>query len=102
MSKHQFKDFGLPEERGPSVQRHKQLELVKRVRIEDTARDIDFAGAIACIPPLDWAILKKRFPELISPDPQIQRIAWNVFLRHPASEPYRTKERRRKYHGIKF
>lgn len=92
---HQFKKYGFPETRGPNRERARHLQTIDRVRIEKTAVNREFMGPMACIPPLDWTILKVRFPELISPDAQIQKHAWNVFMAHPASEPYRIKERRR-------
>ena len=91
----QHKEFGFPEARGPNRERHKHLEFMQRVRIEETPRDLEFMHPIMCFPPLDWAVIKRRFPELISHDPQIQRQAWAVFAAHPASEPYRAKEKRR-------
>ncbi len=95
---HQFKTFGFPEDRPePNAARRRHLELLKRVRIEKTADNREFMGPMCSIPPLDWAVLKVRFPELISPDPQIQKQAWDVFMAHPASDKYRIKERRRKY-----
>jgi len=65
------------------------------VRIEDTAKAREFMQPMCSIPPLDWSGLKIRFPELISPDPQIKTNAWRTFLRHPVSEQYRTTARRR-------
>lgn len=91
----QFKDFGFPEIRGPNKDRRDHLALMDRIRIESTATNRDFMGPMCCIPALDWSILKVRFPELICPDPQIQKQAWDTFLAHSASLPYRSKERRR-------
>ncbi len=91
----QYKKHGFPETRGPNRQRRNFLNFLDRVRIEDTARVLDFMAPMASIPALDWAVLKRRFPELVSRDPQIQKHAWDVFMAHPASEPYRTKEKRR-------
>ncbi len=96
MRKSQFNDFGFPETRGPNAERRRHLEFLSRVRIEETPRDLEFMRAMCCIPPLDWAVLKRRFPELISPDPQIQNLAWQIFMAHPASEPYRVWEKRRR------
>ncbi len=93
---HQFNDHGFPETRGPNAERHNHLEFINRVRIEQTAKPREFMQPMCCIPPLDWAVLKNRFPELISPDAQIKTHAWRVFMAHPASEPYRTVEKRRR------
>ncbi len=92
----QFKEHGFPEVRGPNAERHNHLDFLNRVRIEETAKNREFMQPMVSIPPLDWAVLKRRFPELVAPDPQIQRQAWDVFLAHPASEPYRIKEKRRR------
>lgn len=92
----QFKEYGFPEVRGPNRERHEHLEFMKQLRIDDTARNLEFMQPMMVFPPLDWAVIKVRFPELVSKDPQIQRQAWAVFAAHPASEPYRTKEKRRR------
>ena len=91
----QFKEHGFPEVRGPGAERRKHLEFLSRVRIEETAKPREFMQPMVSIPPLDWAVLKHRFPELIAPDAEIQAQAWAVFLAHPASEPYRTTTKRR-------
>ena len=91
----QFKEHGFPEARGPSAARRNHLEFLSRVRIEETAKPREFMRPMVSIPPLDWAVLKHRFPELTCPDAQIQAQAWAVFLAHPASEPYRTNTKRR-------
>ncbi len=93
----QYNEHGFPETRPINGARRKHLEFVHRVRSEKVAVNREFMGPMLSIPPLDWSVLKLRFPELISRDPQIQKHAWDVFMAHPASEPYRTKERRR--HG---
>ncbi len=92
----QFKEYGFPEARGPNTARHKHLEHINRVRIEKVATPREFMQPMCCIPPLDWAVLKRRFPELIAPDAQIQAQAWRVFMAHPVSEQYRTVEKRRR------
>lgn len=92
----QFKEHGFPEKRRANPARKKHLELVHRARIEKTPRDLEFMQPMLSIPPLDWAVIKVRFPELLSHDAQIQRLAWDIFLAHPASEPYRMKEKRRR------
>jgi hypothetical protein len=91
---HQFKEHGFPETRGPNAERKRHLELVDRVRTEQPQRDLGFAGLVASIPPLDWAVLKIRFPELVCGDSEIEHQAWAVFLKHPASEPYRVTRRK--------
>ncbi len=91
----QFREFGFPELRGPNRARRDHLQFMDRVRKESVANNREFMGPMCSIPALDWAILKVRFPELIAPDPQIQKQAWDVFMAHPASLSYRTTERTR-------
>jgi hypothetical protein len=87
---HQFKEHGFPENvTRPNAQRRQHLELLNRVRLEEPQPVLDWGKLMLSIPPLDWAVLRVRFPELESHDPQIMKMAWNVFMRHPASEPYR-------------
>ena len=88
-STHQFNDFGLPEKRGPNPQRKAILEYNSRIRIEQPQRKLPNMLCALNIPLMDWAILKVRFPELESPDHEIQRKAWVVFHNHPISKPYR-------------
>ncbi len=92
---HQYNEHDFPEKRGPNRERKKHLELIHRVRVEETAKSREFMGPMMSIPPLDWSVLKVRFPELISLDPQIQKHAWDTFAAHAASEPYRTQFRKR-------
>ena len=92
---HQYKKFGFPEVRGPNAARVYHLDFMQRLRNEKIAKPREFMQPMCCIPPLDWAVLKRRFPELISPDAQIKTNAWRVFMAHPVSEPYRTVEKRR-------
>ena len=92
----QFKEHGFPEKRGPNRERRNHLEFINRIRIENVAVAREFMQPMCSIPPLDWAVLKVRFPELVSPDPQIKTLAWHVFMAHPASEPYRIQEKRRR------
>ncbi len=95
----QFKEHGFPEARGPNAERRSHLEFLNRVRIEKTAQPREFMQPMCCIPLLDWAVLKVRIPELVSPDIQIKMNAWRIFMAHPASEPYRTVEKRRPARG---
>ena len=92
----QHNEHGFPEIRGPNAARRNHLEFLDRVRIEKTATPREFMQPMCSIPPLDWAVLKRRFPELISPDHEIKTNAWRVFMAHPASEQYRTNEKRRR------
>ena len=66
----QHKQHGFPEVRGPNAARHNHLAFIDRVRIEKTATPREFMQPMCCIPALDWAVLKVRFPELISPEAQ--------------------------------
>lgn len=86
---HQFKELGLPEDRPANKDRQMVLEDNHRIRVEQPQRKLPNMMAMCRIPLLDWAVLKVRFPELVSPDHEIKKNAWLTFYRHPVSEPYR-------------
>ena len=86
---HQFNELGMPEKRGPNAERQAILEENARIRIEQPQIALNSMKGMCRIPPMDWAVLKHRFPELVSPDHEIKRAAWITFYRHPVSEPYR-------------
>lgn len=90
---HQFKEFGFPEVRRKNPIRHGQLELNNILRNQHEVKSRDWGKLMVTIPPLDWAVLQVRFPELVSPDHEIMKKAWGVFMAHPASEPYRVKHK---------
>ena len=94
---HQFDELGLPEERPANKERVEILENNARIRVEQPQRKLKNMMALCSIPPLDWAVLKIRFPELISPDHEIKKNAWITFYRHPVSAPYRVTP-----HGYKL
>ena len=96
---HQFNECGFPETRGPNAERRQHLEFVNRVRLEQPQPVLDWGRVTLSIPPLDWAVIRVRFPELECPDTQIMIQAWDVFLKHPASEPYRVTRRKFKAGG---
>ena len=91
----QFEKYGLPERRSANKDRQESLEKLAQVRKDDSSRKQDW-GYLACsIPPLDWAVIKVRLPDLMSPDAQIKNQAWAKFLNSPESLPYRVQEGRR-------
>jgi hypothetical protein len=47
------------------------------------------------IPELDYAIITRRFPDLMSPDHEIKRRAWVKFAQSSLADPYRVTDRSR-------
>lgn len=93
----QYDDFGMPE--GPAVgnpMRRAVLYCAKKFR-EGRAklRHMGFGGAIGLIPELDYYVLCERFPDLRSPDPEIQTKAWKDLLNGPLGEEYNLSRKRR-------
>jgi hypothetical protein len=52
-------------------------------------RDIEFGHVALNIPPLDFEVLKRRYPDLVSPDAGVRTAKWKWFLRQPESEQYK-------------
>lgn len=90
---HQFKQFGLP--RGPRTgnQRRKRgLNYLQDLRRRGGLGHQEWASVMLSIPELDFYVLTKRYPDLISPDQQIANKAMDKFLRSPESAPYRVRD----------
>lgn len=52
-------------------------------------RDMGWGRTELCIPELDYYLLTARYPDLVSPDAEIQRKAWIAFLATSQSEIYK-------------
>jgi hypothetical protein len=50
-----------------------------------------WGSTILQIPELDFYVLVKRYPDLMSADAEISTRAYDKFLRSPESEPYRVR-----------
>ena len=93
LSKKQHQQFGMPTfvTNSGNKDRARHLAEVKRMREGiDPKGHASFGSVSLCIPELDAAIIKIRYPDLNSPDAEIRTRAWQKFARSPESEPYRT------------
>lgn len=78
--------------------RHELLKAVQRVREGvDPHRHAPFAQHTMRIPERDFWALTRLYPDLISPNREINEAAWNRFEKSPFSEPYRVG---RIVHGV--
>jgi hypothetical protein len=68
--------------------RHNQF-----LRATNGARDLSFARLALQIPEEDHARLVVANPALASKDAKERTRAWEAFMRDPASEPYRVRDR---------
>lgn len=87
----QYKEFGLPETREANKCREHDLKLLKHIRDNKLHRKLDWGYHAFAIPPMDWAVIKIRFPDLVSKDAQIMNQAWAKFRADPISMPYRVQ-----------
>jgi hypothetical protein len=89
----QFRMFGFPEgtKRGNETRRQ-VLTLNKELRnLSTPLKHMDWGSLMLNIPELDFYVITKRYPELLSPDAEISTKAYDKFLRSPESEPYRVR-----------
>ena len=82
------------------VQRQASRDLILGRNAElrknpDAISDLTFAGLELQIPLLDLAILRKKYPDLNSPDGKTRTDAWRRFFGSSESDPYRVRDRRR-------
>lgn len=91
----QYRMFGFPNDgtkRGNSDRRG-VLEQNKRLR--NRANPLGhqpWGSSVLHIPELDFYVLARRHPELMSPDAEINKKAWDKFLASSESEPYRIRQ----------
>ena len=71
------------------------LEGVQVIRDNRLAVDMDWGRPELEIPFVQMENLKRRYPELASPDHDIKLKAWKRFLADPESLPYRVRGRGR-------
>ncbi len=72
------------------LQRNKELQ-----RNPGAIKPLDWAGVELTIPTAEYHKLIERYPDLNSPDGEIQTRAWLKVMGHPASDRWRQKERKR-------
>ena len=70
------------------------LDHNKAVMAEGGSRTGSFGKFELCIPELELANIKRRFPDLTSPDMQIRVKAWKKYIRMAESKPWRVSQRR--------
>lgn len=94
---HQYRKFGLPGNHALQKQarqaRKRHLEMVRSIREGTRSKPANFSSTLErvalSIPELDFAVLKVRYPELVSTDRETRDRAWQKFVMSPESEPYR-------------
>jgi len=89
----QYRMFGFPsgtkkgnKERREVLQRNQSLR-----NLANPLGHQDWGSSVLNIPELDFYVLCKRYPDLMSPDAEIMTRAYEKFLRSPESEPYRIR-----------
>jgi hypothetical protein len=92
-NEHQFKKFGFPDgTKKGNAGRKEILNLNKELRnLTDPLGHSPWGSIILQIPELDFYVLVKRYPDLMSPDAEISTRAYDKFLRSPESLPYRVR-----------
>lgn len=75
----------------PNELRQSVLNTNKAVRDNGGAGELEWGRSELHIPELDFYVLVHRFPELNSPDNEIQHKAWKKFLNSPAALPYKVQ-----------
>jgi hypothetical protein len=88
----QLERFGAPRgTRHGNPQRKAGLNYLNNLRNDGGLGHQEWASVVLSIPELDFIVLCKRFPELQSPDAEINRRAWERFLVSSDSAPYRVR-----------
>jgi hypothetical protein len=88
------KRFGVPEfvSHTGNQMRRAVLETNKQFRnAAEQAPHMDFGSIVLTLPELDFYVLARRYPDLVSPDPEISTKAWDKFLRSSESQPYKVR-----------
>jgi hypothetical protein len=89
----QFKLYGFPSgSKKGNAGRKEVLNLNKELRnLTNPLGHQPWGSTILQIPELDFYVLVKRYPDLMSADAEISTRAYDKFLRSPESEPYRVR-----------
>lgn len=59
----------------------------------DAIRKLESMGWELSIPEADYYNLRKKYPDLASPDGMVRTLAWKSFLASAESVPYRVRDR---------
>lgn len=78
--------------RNGNVKRRKGLDELRKLRNDGGLGHQDFGSVVLSIPELDFAVLQRRYPDLISRDNETNKRAWLKFLASPESAPYRVRD----------
>ena len=70
------------------------LDHNREVMAQGGSRTTSFGKFELCIPSLELANIKKRFPDLEAPDMQIRVRAWKKYIASAESKPWRVSQRR--------
>lgn len=94
---HQFKEHGMPKgSRKGNAQRKAGLNALQDMRNSGGLGHNEFGSVVLSIPELDFYVLSRRYPDLVAPDAETNKKAWDRFLASPESAPYRTRTTDRK------
>lgn len=99
----QFKEMGMPAfvtrggnaERAAGLERNKLLREGRLPAPNNLGSHGGFGGVALSIPPLDYEVIKRMFPDVTSKDHEIRSKAWQRFTKSPLSEPYRVSRIKR-------
>lgn len=97
MLRHDYKVSGgvlIRTETQPDENRILQANQEVR-RNPDALRNLSFAGLELRIPEIAYYALRKKYPELNSPDAEIRTKAWRRFLATSEADEYRMRPKRR-------
>ena len=81
--------------------RHRILEQNYEMRKNKHKPWTDLGEYAMLIPTRDYQLLVKAIPELESHDKETRETAWKVFMKHPASELYKTSTNLGKKLGVR-
>lgn len=89
---HQARAFGMPQgtKKGNAV-RKAGLNMLKDLRNGPGLHHQEWGTVMLHIPPMDFQVICARWPDLLSPDHEINTKAWDKFMNSPESEPYRVR-----------
>lgn len=84
----------MPREGGSSVHSAQVLEQNRRLRENGGASTsvLDWGYVALVIPPAHMRVLRMRYPDLASPDPEVRKAFILRFMRMPESEPYKVRK----------
>jgi hypothetical protein len=76
-------------------ERHDGLVALYELRKRGGAAPMDFGVVELSIPTLDYEVITRRYPDLVSPDAEISKRAWDKFIQSSESSIYKTRRAKR-------